>query len=89
MLKLLHGVNYVAGFMIDLVEISKSFLPIRVDLTRRHPDQELLLRRYQIRGVPTILFLDSQGTEAKKLRIESYVTKNEVLDRMKQAAGLV
>jgi thiol:disulfide interchange protein DsbD len=72
----------------EVVELSRSFLPIRVDLTQRHPDQEVLLKRYQIRGVPTILFLNSRGTEEKGLRIESYVTEDEVLTRMKQAAGL-
>lgn len=70
----------------EVVELSKNFLPVRVDLTRRHPDHEVLLRRYQIRGVPTILFLDTRGTEGRGLRIESYVAKDEVLKRMKQAA---
>ncbi|MDQ1335199.1 MAG: thioredoxin:protein disulfide reductase [Thermodesulfobacteriota bacterium] len=70
----------------EVMELSRHFLPIRVDLTQRHPDQEILLKRYQIRGVPTILFLDSRGTEEKGLRIESYVGKDEVLRRMKQAA---
>jgi len=70
----------------EVVELSKNFLPVRVDLTRRHPDHEVLLRRYQIRGVPTILFLDTRGTEDRGLRIESYVAKDEVLKRMKQAA---
>ncbi len=71
----------------EIVELSKRFLPIRVDLTQRHPDQEALLKRYKIRGVPTILFLNSRGTEEKGLRIESYVSTNEVSNRMKQAIG--
>lgn len=71
----------------EVVELSKDFLPIRVDVTQRHPDQEALLKRYQIRGVPTILFLNSRGTEEKGLRIESYVNKDEVLNRMRQAIG--
>jgi thioredoxin:protein disulfide reductase len=70
----------------EVVELSKRFMPIRVDLTHRHPDQEVLVKRYQIRGVPTIVFLNSQGMEDKGLRIESYVAKDEVLKRMKQAA---
>jgi len=68
----------------EVVELSKRLVPIRVDLTQRHPDQEALLKRYQIRGVPTILFLNSEGTEEKGLRIESYVGIAEVLKRMKQ-----
>jgi thioredoxin:protein disulfide reductase len=70
----------------EIVALSNRFFPIRVDLTHRHPDQEALLNQYHIRGVPTILFLDSSGAELKDLRIESYMAANEVLQRMKQAA---
>jgi len=72
----------------EVVQLSQRFLPVRVDLTQRHADQDELLRRYQVRGVPTILFLDAAGREDRGLRIESYVAKDEVLRRMKQAAGL-
>ena len=68
-----------------VVELSRHFLPIRVDLTQRHPDHEALLRKYQIRGVPTILFLNSRGKEKKELRIESYAGINEVFNKMTQA----
>jgi len=66
-------------------ELAKKFLPVRVDLTRRHPDHEVLLKRFQVRGVPTIAFLDHRGEEQAGLRIESYVNTSEVLKRMKKA----
>lgn len=72
----------------EIVALSNRFSPVRVDLTHRHPDQEALLKRYRIRGVPTILFLDPGGAELKDLRIESYVAASEVFERMKQAADL-
>jgi len=72
----------------EVVQLSERFLPVRVDLTQRHADQDELLRRYQVRGVPTILFLDASGREDRGLRIESYVAKDEVLRRMREAAGL-
>jgi thioredoxin:protein disulfide reductase len=72
----------------EVVKLSKDFRNIRVDLTKRHPEQDLVLKRYQVRGVPTIIFLNNQGTEEKGLRIESYVDKGEVLKRMKQAIRL-
>ncbi|MBW1779477.1 MAG: thioredoxin family protein [Deltaproteobacteria bacterium] len=68
----------------EVVRMSKKFLPIRVNLTKRHPDQEVLLKHYQIRGVPTIIFLNAQGIEERNLRIESYVNEEAVLNRMKQ-----
>jgi len=71
----------------EVVELSKNFLPIRVDLTQRHPDQEVLLKRYRIRGVPTIVFLNDRGEEQTGSRIESYVNKGELLKRMEQVIG--
>jgi len=68
----------------EVVKLSKNFQNIRLDLTKKHPEQDLLLKRYQVRGVPTIVFLNSQGREEKELRIESYVNKGKVLKRMKQ-----
>jgi len=71
-----------------VVKLSKNFQNIRLDLTKRHPEQDLLLKRYQVRGVPTIIFLNKQGREEKSLRIESYVNEVAVLKRMKQAIRL-
>jgi len=72
----------------EVTDLSRQFLPVRVDLTRRHPLHENLLRRFQVRGVPTIVFLDREGGEHRQLRIESYVPADKVAERMRQAAGL-
>ncbi len=72
----------------EVVKLSKNFQNIRLDLTKRHPEQDILLKRYQVRGVPTIIFLNSQGREEKELRIESYVDKGEVLKKMRQMIRL-
>ena len=68
----------------EVVKLSNNFQNIRVDLTKRHPEQDLLLKRYQVRGVPTVLFFNGKGAEEKGLRIESYVDKGEMLKRMRQ-----
>lgn len=72
----------------EVVKLSKNFRNIRLDLTKRHPEQDLLLKRYQVRGVPTIIFLNTQGREEKGLRIESYVNEKEVLKRMRRMIRL-
>jgi thiol:disulfide interchange protein DsbD len=66
-----------------VMALGKQFLTVRLDLTRRQPHQDEILRRYGIKGVPSILFFDSQGQEVKALRIEEYVDKKEILQRMK------
>ena len=60
------------------------FLMMRVDLTSRHPRQKEILRRYRIRGVPTIVFINGRGDEERGLRIETYTGTDEVLKRMKR-----
>jgi thiol:disulfide interchange protein DsbD len=68
----------------EIVKASQYLVPVRVNLTQRHSLQDKLLERYQIRGVPTIIFINRRGLEEKEMRIESYVSRNEVLTKMKQ-----
>jgi thiol:disulfide interchange protein DsbD len=68
----------------EVVELSRQFLPVRLDLTRRQPHQDEILRRYDIKGVPTILFFNPEGKEVKSLRVEEYMDKKEILQRMKK-----
>jgi thioredoxin:protein disulfide reductase len=67
----------------EVIELSRKFVTIRLDLTHRHPDQEEILGRYQIQGVPTIIFMNKDGQEEKSLRIEEIVNKAHFLERMK------
>jgi thiol:disulfide interchange protein DsbD len=67
----------------EVVELSRKFVNVRLDLTHRHPDQEEILGRYQVQGVPTIIFLNRDGQEEKHLRIEEIVDKAHFLERMK------
>jgi thioredoxin:protein disulfide reductase len=69
----------------EIVKLARQFLPLKIDLTKRHPQQEYLQETYGLKGVPTIIFLDARGRELKDLRIESYEDKHVVLDRMKKA----
>jgi thiol:disulfide interchange protein DsbD len=67
----------------EVVRLSRNFVNVRVDLTRRRPSQEMVLDRYQVIGVPTVIFINAHGVEEKRMRIESYVGKSEFLARLK------
>jgi len=67
----------------EVTELSKEFVMLRIDITRKHPHQEELQKRYQIRGVPTIVFINSKGREVNALRLELYVDRDEMIKRMK------
>jgi len=72
---------------LEVSKLSERFANLRVDLTKRHPEQEALLKRYRIRGVPTVLFINGKGEEEKSLRIEEYVNRVAMIKRMKRALG--
>jgi thiol:disulfide interchange protein DsbD len=69
----------------EVVRRGLGFLFMRVDLTERQPFQDALLRKYQVRGVPTVLFFDREGHEKKSLRVESLVTRSRFLEKMSRA----
>jgi thiol:disulfide interchange protein DsbD len=68
----------------EVIALSRKFLTVRLDLTRRQARQDEILRHYGVKGVPTILFFDTQGKEERSLRVEEYVDKEEILQRMKK-----
>jgi thiol:disulfide interchange protein DsbD len=67
-------------------QAGRDFVMIKVNLTRGgNPVYERLLRKYGIKGVPTIVFLDNQGKELPALRLVDFVPPNEFLMRMAMA----
>jgi thioredoxin:protein disulfide reductase len=68
----------------EVIELSRRFLAVRLDLTRRQPNQDEVLHRYGIKGVPTILFFNTEGREVTSLRVEEFKDKKEILQRMKK-----
>ncbi len=69
----------------DVIEMSQEFVTIRVDLTTKHPHQDELQKRFKIKGVPTIIFMNRKGVIENE-RIESFVDSDVVLKRMKRLA---
>jgi thiol:disulfide interchange protein DsbD len=67
----------------EVIKLSKNFLNIRVDLTTVKPFHDELLRRHQIRGIPAVILINSQGIEARIMRIEGYVDKHEFAKRLR------
>jgi thiol:disulfide interchange protein DsbD len=64
---------------------AKQIVMVKIDLTRGPDDAaRALLEQYQVRGVPTIVFLDSSGRERGDLRLVDYRPPEEFLQRMKQ-----
>ena len=60
-----------------------DFIMIKVDLTRRgNRVHEKLLRQFNVKGVPTVVFLDRRGKEHRDLRLVDFLPADQFLVRM-------
>ena len=72
-----------------VVLASKKFVTLKADLTSFQTDATAELRAtYQIKGVPTIVFLSEYGVEEMSLRLSGYENADEFLKRMESVAGM-
>ena len=69
-----------------VVAESKQFLMVKIDLTTDdNPEYQKLLQDYNVKGVPTVVFLDSNGQERHDLRLVEFMKPNEFILRMQKA----
>ncbi|MEI6083588.1 MAG: cytochrome c biogenesis protein CcdA [Verrucomicrobiota bacterium] len=69
-----------------VVEKAKEFVMLKADLTRTgSPEVEQLTQKFQIRGVPTYIFLDATGREHAELRQVGFTGASEFLRLMERA----
>ena len=68
-----------------VVEAAGDFVTLKADLTQfSSPPVEALRREYDIAGVPTVLFLDSEGREPVHLRVIGYLSGKRFHERMRE-----
>ena len=71
----------------DVIERSKSYTMIKVDLTREKGEfEKSVQQRFRIKGVPTYLFISSKGKEKTDLRSAGFEKPEEFVKRLE--AGL-
>jgi thiol:disulfide interchange protein DsbD len=71
-----------------VIAAGRSFDAFKVDLTRYDsPEADALRKRFGIRGVPTVVFLDTSGREIEGARVEGFLAPGPFLERMKTAAA--
>ncbi len=64
-------------------QAESDFIMVKVDVTKAgNPLNERLLQKYRIKGVPTIVFLDTNGKERQDLRLVDYLPPDQFLGRM-------
>ena len=64
-------------------QADSNFVMVKVDVTKGgNPVYERLLQQYEIKGVPTIVFLDNSGKEKRDLRLVDFLPPDQFLGRM-------
>jgi len=72
----------------EVVEMSRRFVMLKVDLTGSgDPVGQRLKNRFGVKGVPTLIFLFGDGSEASDLREVGFVEKDEFLVKMTRVLG--
>lgn len=66
-------------------QADSNFVMVKVDVTKGgNPVYERLLREYEIKGVPTIVFMDNSGKENRSLRLVDFLPPDQFLGLMAQ-----
>jgi thiol:disulfide interchange protein DsbD len=65
----------------DVRQQAERFAMLKADITREDEATTALAEQYQVRGVPTVIFVDSSGTEVH--RLVGYVAPDEMLAAMR------
>jgi len=69
----------------EVIKLSQGFIRLKADLTRSEDSSVKKLReKFNIVGVPTIVFIDPKGEEIKGLRVTGFIEAEEFLERMKK-----
>lgn len=74
----------------DVISATKDFVRLKVDLTHfDSPESEALRKKFNISGVPTIVFIDKSGEEVASSRVVGFIPPKEFLEKVKPVvAGL-
>ena len=57
---------------------------LQVDMTRNSSDNDAIMQRFQILGLPTILFFDEQGQEISRMRVTGFLDAEQFLNWLNQ-----
>ena len=68
----------------EVIKLSRNFFTVRADLSKAQPFHDQLMDRYQIRGIPLVVFINSEGKEVERLRIVGLVDRAQFVDRLKE-----
>ena len=70
-----------------VMSAAREFVRIKLDGTEGTPEFETLKNRYQVKGLPSVLFLSPDGTPDSSLTVTGFVPPEDFLARMCRVEG--
>ena len=64
---------------------TRPYVRLRVDLTSKSKEGSAAIERFNVKGIPTVIFLDGYGREIPRSRIVGFVPPDEFLARINAA----
>jgi len=72
----------------DVMNAAGDFTMLKADLTQNSaPEVQALKEEYDIRGVPTIVFIDGNGQEISQLRLSGFEPPEKFIQRMEKVSS--
>ncbi|MDP6418147.1 MAG: cytochrome c biogenesis protein CcdA [Candidatus Krumholzibacteria bacterium] len=50
----------------EILLLAEDFVPLKMDMTRKSPENEAILKQYGVRGMPTVIFFSPEGEEIER-----------------------
>lgn len=70
-----------------VVKVSREFTMIKVDCTSSDSTCARQAKKFNVSGLPTIIFFSPKGNELHNLRVVGFIGPDELMKKMKKAAG--
>jgi thioredoxin:protein disulfide reductase len=66
-------------------ELSKQFLLVKFDATEDNEQIRAVLKKYDVKGLPTVIFINRNGDVRKDLTFTQFLTMDELRPKMQEA----
>ncbi len=71
----------------EVIDLSRRFAMFKVDMTYDSPEARALRHKFQVNGVPEVLFFTPAGEEVRMARVVGFVAPEPFLERMRYVLG--
>ena len=69
----------------EFIELSKQFKLIKFDATDDSSENQKILQKYKVRGLPTVLFINKKGDILNNLTFTQFVEWSELKPKMQES----